>query len=113
MRGGGGVPHLAGGGAVEQPVERREIPMQIQIQVKVKVIQIQEGEQPVARLALHGGRAGGGADHADCLRLVGGDRHVVDGEEGEEEAVLIGLRRRRGALAGGLPELAEKVRLSL
>ena len=109
MRGGGGVPHLAGGGAVEQPVERREI----QIQIQVKLIQIQEEEQPVARLALHGGRAGGGADHADCLRLVGGDRHVVDGEEGEEEAVLIGLRRRRGALAGGLPELAEKVRLSL
>ena len=111
MRGGGGVPHLAGGGAVEQPVERREI--QIQIQTHVKVIQIQEGEQPVARLALHGGRAGGGADHADCLRLFGGDRHVDDGEEGEEEAVLIGLRRRRGALAGGLPELAKKVRLSL
>ena len=111
MRGGGGVPHLAGGGAVEQPVERREI--KIQMQIQVKLIQVQEGEQPVARLALHGGRAGGGADHADCLRLVGGDRHVVDGEEGEEEAVLIGLRRRRGALAGGLPELAEKVRLSL
>ena len=85
----------------------------MQIQIQVQEIQIHEGEQPVARLALHGGRAGGGADHADCLRLLGGDRHVDDGEEGEEEAVLIGLRRRRGALVGGLPELAEKVRLSL
>ena len=83
------------------------------MQIQVKVIQIQEGEQPVACLALHGGRAGGGADHADCLRLVGGDRHVVDGGEGEEGAVPIRLRRRRGALAGGLPEFAEKVRLSL